>query len=41
MTECFVRRGSGILRKFARFHVVRRKHGGGAVRALAKKEEEN
>jgi hypothetical protein len=31
----------GILRKFARFLVVTRKHGSGAGRALAKKEEGN
>jgi hypothetical protein len=39
MTECFVRSGNEILRKFARFRVVTRKHGGGAGLALAKKEE--
>jgi hypothetical protein len=41
ITECFVRSGSGILRKFAWFRVVTRKHGHGAGRALAKKEEGN
>jgi hypothetical protein len=37
--ECFVRSGNGIPRKFRRFRVVTRKHGGGAGRILAKKEE--
>jgi len=41
MIECFVRSGSGIPSKFTRFRVVTRKHGGGAGRILAKKEEGN
>jgi hypothetical protein len=39
MTECFVRSESGILRKFARFRVITRKHGSGAGRALVKIKE--
>jgi hypothetical protein len=41
LTECFVRSGSGILRKFARFRVVTRKHGGGAGRAWPRKRRDN
>jgi hypothetical protein len=41
MIECFVRSGNGIPSKFTRFRVVTRKHGGGAGRILAKKEEVN
>jgi len=36
-----VRSEDGILRKFARFRVVTRRHGSGAGRVLAKEEEEN
>jgi len=41
LIECFVRSGSGIPRKFMQFRVVTCKHGGGAGRILAKKEEGN
>jgi len=41
MAECFVRSGSGMLRKFARFRVVTRKHEEEPACALAKKEEGN
>jgi hypothetical protein len=41
ITECFVKSGSGILRKFTWFRVVTRKHESRAGRALAKKEEGN
>jgi hypothetical protein len=41
MIECFGRSASGIPRKFTQFRVVTCKHGGGAGRILAKKEEVN
>jgi hypothetical protein len=41
LNECFVRNENGILRKFARFRIVTRKHGSGAGLSLAKKEEGN